>query len=116
MEERSRGMRVRREGPPPCVHAVSGGGRHASMHACGAHLALVVVLKQFLRVRAARELALLVGAVEHVLPELLAKFALRLERALLLRLLALSAVPQEEEPPLLLGHRALVGPHANATW
>lgn len=46
--------------------------------------------------------------MQDVVPQLLAKFALLLERALLLRLPALCAVPKEQQPALLLGDLRLV--------
>jgi len=67
-----------------------------------AHLALLVVLQQVLGADAARVGALDVGALQDVLPQLLAHPAGTAELALLLRLRALGAVAQEQQPALLL--------------
>ena len=75
------------------------------MHSSGAHLTLLVVLEQVLGVGAPREVARHVGAVQYMVPQLLAELALRLEGAFLLALPARGAVPQEQQPPLLLGYR-----------
>jgi hypothetical protein len=78
-------------------------GWHASrVTGAAAHLAFLVVLEQVLAAVAARELAVGLVAREDVLPQLLAHSAAAPKLALRLRHLALGAVPQEEEPALLL--------------
>jgi CheY-like chemotaxis protein len=66
------------------------------------HLALLVVLQQVLAAGAARVRALGVVAAQNVRPQLLAHAAAAPKLALVLALLALGAVPQEQQPPLLL--------------
>lgn len=68
------------------------------------HLAGLVVLEQRLGVLAAGEVAAGLDALQHVVPQLLAKGALAAQRAVALVLAALGAVPQEQQPALLALH------------
>ncbi len=61
-----------------------------------------MVLEQVLRSGAAWVVAIMRGAVQDVLPQLLAKLALRPKLAVVLALSALGAMPEEQQPPLLL--------------
>lgn len=85
------------------------GPQAGQVHAPSTYLALLVMLEEVLRGGAARVRAVGVLALQDVLPELLAELALLLELALVACLPALSAVPQEQKPPLLLLH--ILRPH-----
>lgn len=76
--------------------------RRSTKTASCPHLALLVVLQQVLAAGAARVRALGVVAAEDVRPQLLSYPAAAPKLALVLALLALGAVPQEQQPPLLL--------------
>lgn len=74
----------------------------------GTHLACLVVLEQRLGVLAAWEVAAGLHALQHVVPQLLAKGALAAQCAVALVLAALGAVPQEQQPALLALHLGVI--------